>query len=345
MSKKVKFGIIGFGNIGTRYKKRIDENPSAELVAIAEIKRKKLESIKNKSIKKYKNYKKLIQNPDVDVVIVAVPNYLHKQLSIEALDASKHVVCEKPMAIKTLDANQMILASQKTNKKLFVVKQNRFNPPVKKVKELIENNKLGKIGLVVVNCYWNRNNEYYKKSDWRGRKKEDGGTIFTQFSHFVDIVYFLMGDFINVSAEGFNFNHKKLIEFEDTGVVRFKMANGALGSLNYTTCSYAQNMEGSITLFGEKGTVKIGGQYLNTLDYYKIEKVRKINLEKGNTANDYGSYKGSMSNHGKIIKNVIGTLQGNGFVATSAFEGMKIVQVIEAMYESMKSNGKTIKIH
>lgn len=335
--KKISFGIIGFGNIGTRYRDRIKENNYCELAAVCDTKKEKLGNL-NKDIKTYSDFTDLVKDTDIDVVVVATPNHLHKEMTIAALKANKHVICEKPMALTTKDAKAMVLASQKTDKKLFVVKQNRFNPPIKKVKELITNDKLGKIGLVTVDCFWNRNDDYYSSSDWKGKKEKDGGTLFTQFSHFIDIAYYLFGDISSVYATGFNFTHQNTIEFEDTGVVLLKFESGAIGSFNYTTSSYQQNMEGSVTIFGEKGSIKIGGQYLNTLEYTNVEGIKKIVLEKGNLPNDYGTYKGSMSNHDKILTNVVNTLNGKEFVATSGFEGMRIVQIIEAIYKSIDTN-------
>lgn len=341
--KKINFGIIGFGYIGTRYQQKLSENKNTQLLAVADVKPERLKSV-GEGIGVYANYHDLLNNQDVDVVVVSVPNYLHKQVAIAALRAGKHVICEKPMTLSVLDANQLILESQNAKGYLFVVKQNRFNPPVKKIKEYLEQQILGDIGFVVVNCFWNRNDDYYTTSDWKGKKALDGGTLFTQFSHFIDIVYYLFGDFKSVYAIGTNFTHQDLIEFEDTGSVSFKLANGAIGAFNYTTSAYQQNMEGSISIFGSKGTVRIGGQYLNTLDYYRIEGIDKIKLEKGNQANDYGTYKGSMSNHDKIIENVVETIRGHQKVATSGFEGMQVINIIQSIYESMNS-GKEINVH
>ena len=341
--KTVKFGIIGFGNIGKRHLQRIQENNNSICIAICDIKQKKLDEITDSSIKKFLNYKDLLKEKEIDVVTVATPNGLHSQMTIDALENNKDVVCEKPMALTTEAAKFMISYAQRHNRKLFIVKQNRFNPPVKKIRELINSGKLGRIYMVSVNCFWNRNDEYYKASDWKGTKYLDGGTLFTQFSHFIDIVYNLLGDFSSVYAKGKNYNHPE-VQFEDTGVVLFELANGALGSLDYTTCSYNQNFEGSISIFGEKGTVKIGGQFLNTLEYYVVEGIEKIVIEKGNKPNDYGTYKGSMSNHDHVISNVVNTINGLDTVATSGHEGMKITQIIECMYESMKT-GKEVKIH
>ena len=212
----------------------------------------------------------LSANPDLDVVSVCTPNGLHAEHSIQALKAGKHVLCEKPMAISVKDCSAMIHAAERANKRLFIVKQNRFNPPVVAVKDLIDQGKLGKIYSVQLNCFWNRNAEYYKNS-WKGTKDLDGGTLYTQFSHFIDLLYWFLGDVESVDAFTGNFDHQGLIEFEDTGVVILKFLTGAIGTINYTVNAYKKNMEGSLTIFAEKGTVKIGGQYLNELEYQSLE--------------------------------------------------------------------------
>ena len=162
----------------------------------------------------------------------------------------------------------------------------------------------------------------------------DGGTLFTQFSHFVDLLYWMIGDVRNTYALTGNFSHNNIIDFEDTGVVALEFNNGALGTINYTVNSYGKNMEGSLTIFGEKGTVKIGGQYLNELEYQNIEGFKIENLPQGNTANNYGAYQGSMSNHDKIYENLVDVLTNDGVITTNAFEGLKTVEIIEKIYKS-----------
>ena len=188
-----------------------------------------------------------------------------------------------------------------------------------------------------MSCFWNRNTNYYHNS-WKGTKELDGGTLFTQFSHFIDLIYWLIGDIKEAYAYGDNFLHKGIIEFEDTGVVCVKFYNGVLGTINYNVNSYNQNMEGSLTVFGEKGTVKIGGKYLNELEYQNIENYRIENLPEGNPANSYGEYQGSMSNHDLVYQNVVDVLQNNGIIATNGFEGLKTVEIIEEIYSSIKKN-------
>ena len=166
----------------------------------------------------------------------------------------------------------------------------------------------------------------------------DGGTLFTQFSHFIDLLYWLAGDIQDVCVYTDNFKHKNLIEFEDTGVAAFRFRNGALGTLNYTVNSFGKNMEGSITIFAEKGTVKVGGQYLNLLEYQNIEDYEIKHIEKSNPPNDYGEYKGSMSNHDKVYENVIDVLKNGGSIKTNILDGLKTVQIIEKLYASARKH-------
>lgn len=160
----------------------------------------------------------------------------------------------------------------------------------------------------------------------------DGGILFTQFSHFIDLLYWMIGDVKQVKALRKNFAHKNIIELEDTGVVVLEFENGIIGSINYTVNSYKKNMEGSLTIFGEKGTVKIGGQYLNELEYQMIDNYRITDLPAGNTANDYGFYQGSMSNHDKVYQNLLAVLQHDAPITVSGHDGLKTVEIIERIY-------------
>ncbi len=265
--------------------------------------------------------------------MICTPNGLHAQQSIQCLQEGAHVICEKPMALEVADCNKMIYASEQAARNLFVVKQNRFNPPVIALKNEMNNGALGKIFSMQLNCFWNRDAAYYKDA-WRGTMALDGGTLFTQFSHFIDLMYWLLGDVKNIHAFAGNFNHKGIIEFEDTGVVILEFESGTIGTINYTLNSYEKNMEGSLTLFGEKGSVKIGGQYLNELEY---SSGINLNFDAGeNKANDYGTYTGSMSNHNKVYDNVIDVLQNDAPVMTSSFDGMKTVEIIQKIYNAVK---------
>lgn len=333
MNDIFRFGIIGCGRIAQRHAEHI--NKLGKLIAVCDIDDKKAESLAQKyNANAYVNIDSLLKNEsDINVISVCTPNGLHAEHSIKALNAGFHVLCEKPMAISARDCSLMINAAEKANKQLFIVKQNRFNPPVAAVKKIIDEGRLGKILSVQLNCFWNRNEDYYKNS-WKGTKNLDGGTLFTQFSHFIDLLYWMIGDVDEVKGYIDNLNHKGIIEFEDTGVITLKFYNRAIGTINYTVNSYQKNMEGSLTIFGENGTVKIGGQYLNELEYQDIKDYKIDNLPPGNPANNYGQYQGSMSNHDKVYQNVIEVLSGNGVVATNGFEGLKTVEIIEKIYNA-----------
>lgn len=332
----LKFAIIGCGRIAERHATHITNTLGCELVATYDILKEKAEVLAEKhNATCADTLEELLQREDIDVVSICSPNGLHASHSIAALKSGKHVLCEKPMALSAHDCGEMIKAAENANRRLFIIKQNRFNPPVVAVKELIENNKLGKINSVQLSCFWNRNENYYSNS-WKGTMDLDGGTLYTQFSHFVDLLYYLIGDVKEVKAFGANYQHKDTIEFEDTGVVILKFHNGAIGTINYTVNSFNKNMEGSLTLFGEKGTVKIGGQYLNELEYQQIEGVFVGELEEGNKANNYGDYQGSMSNHDKVYENVVQVLKNGSAVTTNMFEGLKTVEIIEKIYDDIR---------
>jgi len=340
-NKKINFAIVGCGHIGTRHAEHIFDNKQANLVALCDIKINRAKKLG----KKYncplmvKDYKKLLKNNNIDVVNVCVPNYLHAPITIAFLKNNKNVLCEKPMCLKISNGEKMIEWAKKKNKKLFIVKQNRYNPPVEVTKNILDKKALGKIYLCITNLFWNRNDDYYKQSEWRGTKKMDGGTLFTQYSHFIDLLLWFNGSIESVFAQIKNYTHKK-IEFEDTGIVLIKFKNGSMGTINFTTCSYNKNMEGSIYLLGTKGSIKIGGEYLNTLDYWNVAGTKRPRLERGAPANNYGFYKGSMSNHDKVIQNVINVLNENGKIKATGQEGLETTKVINAIYNSARLNKK-----
>lgn len=332
---KLKFAIVGCGRIGKRHAEHIQNN--GDLIAVCDTEKERADELaKLYSCKQYYSIEDLLQDEkELDVIAICSPNGLHCEHTIKSLRSGIHVLCEKPMALSSYDCGEMIKEAEKVNKRLFIVKQNRFNPPVAELKRLIDKGVLGDILSVQLSCFWNRNEDYYKNS-WKGTKELDGGTLYTQFSHFVDLLYWLIGDVKEVEAFGANLQHQGIIEFEDTGVICMKFKNGALGTINYTVNSFEKNMEGSLTVFGSKGTVKIGGQYLNELEYQNIENFEISGLPKGNPANSYGQYQGSMSNHDKVYENVVDVLQNKGSIATNGFEGLKTVEIIEKVYEGFR---------
>lgn len=327
---EIGFAIIGCGRIARRHAEQIAKH--GKLLAVCDIVESYAKELASDyGARYYTSIETLLENETaVDVVSICTPNGLHAQHSIQSLQAHKHVLCEKPLSTSVVDAKKMMEAALQNDRHLYVVKQNRYNPPVVAVKQLLQDDKLGKICSFQINCFWNRPHRYYDNS-WKGTKILDGGTLFTQFSHFVDLLYWMLGDVKNVKAITRNFEHPT-IEIEDTGVVLIEMLNGAIGTINYTVNSYNKNMEGSFTIFGERGTVKIGGQYLNELEYQNIEGTQISHLGEGNVANSYGFYQGSMSNHDKVYEHLLMALKNPQHEFASALEGMKTVEIIEKIY-------------
>src|SRR6187399_1594243 len=332
----LSFAIIGCGNIGKRHAEQIQT--FGKLVAVCDIIRSKAEEVGKKyNVEVFSSIEELFADKKgINVAVICTPNGLHAAHSIISLQAGSHVLCEKPMAINSSDCLAMIQEAENAGKHLFVVKQNRFNPPVVAVKKLLDEKKLGNIYSIQLNCFWNRDAKYYENS-WKGTSVLDGGTLFTQFSHFIDLLYWMFGDVKHVKAFKNNFAHKNIIEFEDTGVAIVEFENGIIGTINYTVNSYKKNMEGSLAIFGEKGTVKIGGQYLNELEYQQIDDLVIPGLPSGNKANEYGSYQGSMSNHDKVYQNLVDVIHNNAKMAANSNDGLKTVQIIEKIYAAAES--------
>jgi predicted dehydrogenase len=244
------------------------------------------------------------------------------------------VVIEKPMALTKQDAEKVIFKALNVHKHVFAVMQNRYSPPSVWVKDMIDSERLGKIFMVQLNCYWNRDDRYYKEDSWHGKAALDGGTLFTQFSHFIDLMYWLFGDVENIHSRFTNFNHSHLTEFkEDSGTIHFDFVNGGMGCINFSTSIWDKNLESSMTIIGEKGSVKIGGQYMDKVEICHVKDYRMPELPPTNPGNDYGAYKGSAANHHYIIDNVVNVLKNRATITTNALEGMKVVEIIERMYK------------
>lgn len=326
---KYSFGIVGCGRIARRHAEQIVK--MGRLAAVCDIDGEAADELANEfSCKSYPSIDlMLLQQPDIDIICICSPNGLHAEHAIISLKAGKHVLVEKPLAIATDDARKMIAESIKAERKLLVVKQNRYNPPVLAVKKLLNEDKLGNILSFQINCFWNRPMAYYT-SPWKGTKALDGGVLFTQFSHFIDLLFWFLGDIREVKSISKNLKHPT-IEIEDCGVVLVEMMGGAIGTINYTTNSYQKNMEGSITLFGDRGTVKIGGQYLNELEYQCLDD-EIVDLPLGKPANLYGFYQGSMSNHDKIYENLVGAIESDATDFANGEDGLKTVEIIEKIY-------------
>ena len=332
--KKIKFAVIGCGHIGKRHAEMICKNENAELVALIDVKNREDLNIEKFNVPFYNSLNDFFQSDiEVDVVNIATPNGFHSNQALECLHQKKHVVIEKPIALSKQEAEKILFKALNVHCQVFAVMQNRFSPPSIWVKNVIESNILGKINLVQLNCFWNRDERYYTKESWHGKLDLDGGTLYTQFSHFIDILFWLFGDISNISKKIIDFNHQQLTDFEDTGLVHFDFINGGIGSFNFTTSVWDKNLESSMTIIGQNGSIKIGGQYMDKVEYCHIKNYQMPLLDPTNPGNDYGAYKGSAQNHNYIIDNVINTLNNKSIISTNALEGMKVVEIIENIYK------------
>jgi UDP-N-acetyl-2-amino-2-deoxyglucuronate dehydrogenase len=329
----INLAVVGQGHIGKRHAEMARRNSRINLVAVCDILSREDVGLNELKEDYYNELEDMLKaHPEIDVVNICTPNGLHAEQSLLALDYNKHVVCEKPMALAKTDCEKIIYKALQMHKQVFCVMQNRYSPPSVWLKELVTKNILGEIFIVQLNCYWNRDSRYYKKGGWKGTEKLDGGTLFTQFSHFIDIMYWLFGDIKDIQAKFNDFNHQELTSFEDSGLVNFNFINGGMGSINYSTSIWDTNLESSITIIGSNGSVKVGGQYMDKVEYCHIKDYVMPILAETNAANDYGHYKGSANNHNYIFDNVVDTLSGNTTITTNALEGLKVVDIIERIY-------------
>lgn len=342
MSTKIKFAVIGQGHIGKRHAEMVRRNSGGELIAVCDVLPK--EKTGNDAIVEpyFSTPEEMFaKHPEIEVVNICTPNGLHASHSILGLENNKHVVIEKPMALRRQDCEQIVYKALQHQKQVFCVMQNRYSPPSVWLKKLVEEKIIGDVYMVQLNCYWNRDERYYKQGGWKGTQELDGGTLFTQFSHWIDLLYWLFGDLTDIQAKFADFNHAATTEFEDSGYVNFRFVNGGMGSINYSTAVWDKNLESSISVIGSKGSVKVGGQYMDKVEYCHIKDYALPELEETAPANDYGGYKGSANNHDHMIQNVIETLTGKTSITTNALEGMKVVDIIERIYSFRKPNRKS----
>lgn len=330
---KIKFAVIGQGHIGKRHAEMIRRNDNCDLIAVCDVSSKENLGLNTLKEPFYNDITVLLEkHPEVEVVNICTPNGLHAEHAIKSLESNKHVVVEKPLALTKQDCEKIIYTALHQHKSVFCVMQNRYSPPSIWLKEIVEKRIIGEVFMVQLNCYWNRDERYYKPGNWKGTQNLDGGTLFTQFSHWIDIMYWIFGDITNIQAKFADFNHKNSTDFEDSGMVNFNFVNGGMGCINYSTSVWDKNLESSLTIVGSKGSVKVGGQYMDKIEVCHIDGYQMPELAETNPANDYGTYKGSANNHHNVIENVVETLQGKNKISTNALEGLKVVDIIERIY-------------
>lgn len=332
---RIKFAILGCGHIGKRHAELVLRHPDAELVAIIDIADELGLQISEFKVPHFHHIADFLKSGiRVDIINICTPNGLHASQAIQCLEQGKHVVVEKPIALSKADAEAILRAANASTKHVFPVVQNRYSSTIKWLKEVVSGGRLGEIFMVQLNCFWNRDERYYIKGSWHGTIAMDGGPLYTQFSHFVDVLNWVFGDIVNIKAKFSNFNHQNNTEFEDSGIVSFDLMNGGIGTINYSTSVYQSNFESSITVIAENGALKIGGQYMNNLEYCHIQGTDKPVLSENQLMNNYGAYKGSASNHHLLIDNVVKTINGLAEQHVSLADGVKVVDIIDRIYSS-----------
>ncbi len=257
-----------------------------------------------------------------DVFVICSPNAYHAEQSIAALRMGAHVLCEKPMAIKASDAKSMIEAADAYDRGLTIVKQIRYYPPIKALKKWISTGKSGKVFSVLLNGVWNRNNDYYSDSVWRGKKELDGGILYTQFSHFIDILIWLLGDAKAIKSAFQNVHHRASSEFEDQGSVLLEFENDILGTLHFSINSFEKNLETSLLIIAENGNIKIGGQYCDTLEY--------AHTRKNDFVVDSQPY---TVKHSAVYDHFLNGITNKEYDRKSLTEAYKSIQLIEQIYK------------
>ncbi len=340
IERKIKMAIVGCGRISKNHFGSIEKHQdNIELVSICDVQQTVLsEHEATYNVKGYLNLKTMLEHEELDLVAICTPSGLHADQTELCAKHNVNVMTEKPMATRWRDGVRMVKACDDAAVRLFVVKQNRRNSTLQLLKRAVNENRFGQIHMVHINVFWTRPQEYYDQALWRGTWEFDGGAFMNQASHYVDLLEWLIGPIDKLQAM---MSTTRDIEVEDTGVINVKWRNGALGSMSVTMLTYPQNLEGSITILGEKGTVRVGGVAVNDIQLWEFDDhkdydsvIKEANYQ---TTSVYGF------GHPLYYKNVIDVLRGNAEPETDGREGLKSLEILIAAYLSSRDN-KTISL-
>lgn len=337
--RKIRVGLVGCGRISKSHIAAILQYPDyLEIVAFCDIDLSKLENLTAQhKVEGYLDLAQMLEAECLDLLVLCTPSGLHPKQAILAANYGVHVVSEKPMATRYSDALKMVEACDDGGVRLFVVKQNRFNSTIQLLKRAINEGRFGEIKLVQVNVFWTRPQDYYNQGNgWRGTWEFDGGAFMNQASHYVDLLCWLIGPIERVQAL---MSTSRQIEAEDTGVLNLKWRSGALGSMAVTMLTYPKNLEGSITVLGEKGTVKIGGVAVNEIQTWDF--LERFSYDEGVNAASYETSSLYGFGHALYYKNVIEALHGMSESAIDGREGLKSLELLTAAYISAR-DGKSV---
>jgi UDP-N-acetyl-2-amino-2-deoxyglucuronate dehydrogenase len=336
--RKIRFALTGCGRIATNHFSALEKHvENAELIAVCDtdpIALKK--AVACTGATGYHSHGELLEKSRADVVVLATPSGLHSLQAIEAADRGLHVVTEKPMATRWSDGLNMVKACDQAGVRLFVVKQNRCNSTLQLLKRAIDQGRFGSIYSVAINVFWTRPQQYYDSAKWRGTWEFDGGAFMNQASHYIDLLDWLVGPLESVMA--YTGTLARNIEVEDSGVAAVRWRNGALGTVNVTMLTYPQNFEGSITILGQNGSVRIGGVAVNEIKYWKFSEPHPDDALVKDTSYQATSVYGF--GHPTYYQNVISTLRGQTEAETDGREGLKSLEILIALYLSSRDGRK-----
>ena len=327
--------VVGLGHIGRRHAGLIRAHSEGELVAT-------VDPLPERAVAGVAAYPLLsaalpATRARARVACICTPNGLHARQAIACLEAGLHVVVEKPLATTVAEARAIERAARRAGRHVFGVMQNRYSPAAAWLKEVLAGGQLGRVLQVHINCFWNRDERYYFGADgrphpWHGDAELDGGVLYTQFAHFIDLLCWAFGKPDILGAHFANQTHGAIHPFPDTGLVHFELPGGTLGSLNFSTAIWDRNFESTLTVIGERGTIKLGGQYMNELRYCHVAGLEVPDLPTSQPANDYGGYTGSAANHHFVIDNVVNVLRHGASVDSTVAEGIAVVETIGEIY-------------
>jgi len=334
LDRRIRFALVGCGRIARNHLSALEgTRDQAELVAVCDVDAAAMREAASKNgARGYGSLTALLAESDPDVVVLATPSGLHPEQAIQIAQAGRHVMTEKPMATRWEDGKRMVQACDNAGVRLFVVKQNRYNATLQLAKRAVMAHRFGRIYMVTLNVFWTRPQSYFDSAKWRGTWEFDGGAFMNQASHYVDLLDWLIGPVESVYA--YTATLARDIQVEDTGVAAVRWRTGALGSVNVTMLTYPKNLEGSITIIGEKGTVRIGGVAVNEIQHWEFaEPAPEDELVKNAS---YGTTSVYGFGHPAYYDNVIKVLRGEAEPQTDGREGLRSLEILIAIYRSAR---------
>lgn len=342
----MRYALIGCGRISTNHVKAAVNN-KLEMIAVCDVMPEHMESVlakhdlqKDTTIKRYTDYKRMIEENQLDLISIATESGLHGEIALYCIEKGVHVIIEKPMAMSLEEADRIISLSEEKGVKVAACHQNRFNIAVQKMRQALEMGRFGKLSHGSVHVRWNRNKDYYTQAPWRGTWAQDGGALMNQCIHGIDLLRWMMGNEVEsvygVTKQQFHY----YLEAEDLGMAVVKFKNGAVATIEGTTNVYPQNLEETLYLFGEKGTVKLGGKSTNNIDVWDFvdeteEDVRNKGLEEA-TSNVYGN------GHTSLFADMVQAIEEDRSPYVDAYAGRRALEMVLAIYKSQKT-GEVVK--